>query len=449
MTISRINGAGWAVLDKLTTAQVNGLDANSTSALDKRAGHTDELGSIVSLVGGGRIVSLVQNGLDADGQYSIASGEIIRVPTLTASRSYVLEAADALDGDIMEVWVDPLAYAASAYTIAVIDGAGAGGTLVVLGAKGQAFHASFRFDALMGWRLYSGTSQGFVVDRFLADGTWTCPAGVRVALAVGCGAGGGGAGGISNSTADSRFAAGGGGGGGALMQSVHLFTTPHVSYSVFVGDGGAGGAPGAPGADGGDARIYQGGADIVCFRGAAGGRAQQSTFGTASISLLRTFGGPPVRGQQSVGWGFFGDDMSIDVGSVATTNAPSFGMFMQPGSGGMGNALGAGTSGVTNPNGGFPAGRGGEKGANAGTKNGGGGGGGGAPGPYGWGADGGVGGAGHATNGVAGGMGASAQPNHGAGGGGGGAGGSGGTSSGAGGAGGSGGSGRLYIMYAR
>lgn len=50
MSISRVKGAGWALNEKLTSAQQNNLDINVTYALDKRTGQTDTLDSEI-LVG--------------------------------------------------------------------------------------------------------------------------------------------------------------------------------------------------------------------------------------------------------------------------------------------------------------------------------------------------------------------------------------------------------------
>ncbi len=52
MTISRINGATWGVDDELTSAQINGIDVNTTYALDRRAAHSDTLSSTVTAASG-------------------------------------------------------------------------------------------------------------------------------------------------------------------------------------------------------------------------------------------------------------------------------------------------------------------------------------------------------------------------------------------------------------
>ena len=52
MTISRVKPANWAVNEKLTSAQMNAVDTNSTYALDKRNGQTDTLSSAVTVAFG-------------------------------------------------------------------------------------------------------------------------------------------------------------------------------------------------------------------------------------------------------------------------------------------------------------------------------------------------------------------------------------------------------------
>ena len=52
MTIGRVKPAGWALNEKLTSAQQNQVDLNTTYALDKRSGQTDTLASNVGVSGG-------------------------------------------------------------------------------------------------------------------------------------------------------------------------------------------------------------------------------------------------------------------------------------------------------------------------------------------------------------------------------------------------------------
>jgi hypothetical protein len=55
MTIARIKFPGWGPNEKLTSGQQNALDLNVTNALDKRAGQTDTLSSVVTVASGGSI----------------------------------------------------------------------------------------------------------------------------------------------------------------------------------------------------------------------------------------------------------------------------------------------------------------------------------------------------------------------------------------------------------
>jgi hypothetical protein len=55
MVISRVKPANWAVFEKLTSAQMNAVDINTSYALDKRTGQTDTLLSDVTVGAGGQI----------------------------------------------------------------------------------------------------------------------------------------------------------------------------------------------------------------------------------------------------------------------------------------------------------------------------------------------------------------------------------------------------------
>jgi len=280
-----------------------------------------------------------------------------------------------------------------------------------------------------------------------------CPPGVHKIIISGCGGGGAGGGGKPNSTSANRWIAGGGGGGGALYQWLVVDVTPGVTYQILIGAGGAPAGAGFDGGGGGETSFSPLPAGLasphaVVFPGAQGGKTQTTTYGVSLTGHYRAHGGSPVSGVAFRGWGNFANDTVMD--SVPSGIA-SFGAPIQFGSGGDGNGLGQGTSGLINPisggNGGYLGGTGGAKGADSSNERGGGGGGGGGAGPFGPGANGGAGGAGGAAN--AGAAGSDAAANTGAGGGGGGSGGTAAAGSGAGGNGGSGGSGRLTITYVR
>lgn len=53
MTITRVNPSGWAANEILTSAEMNAVDINVTSALDKRSAQTDTLSSIIDVASGG------------------------------------------------------------------------------------------------------------------------------------------------------------------------------------------------------------------------------------------------------------------------------------------------------------------------------------------------------------------------------------------------------------
>lgn len=55
MSISRVKSAGWSTNEKLTSAQMNAVDVNSTYALDKRSGQTDTLSSVITIASGGQL----------------------------------------------------------------------------------------------------------------------------------------------------------------------------------------------------------------------------------------------------------------------------------------------------------------------------------------------------------------------------------------------------------
>lgn len=81
MSIVRVNPSGWAFGAKFSSAQGNALDLNTTYALDKRAGQTDTLGSVVSTGGSGKIVAATAGGLtvSSGGTCEVASGGVINV----------------------------------------------------------------------------------------------------------------------------------------------------------------------------------------------------------------------------------------------------------------------------------------------------------------------------------------------------------------------------------
>ncbi|MBS2017194.1 MAG: hypothetical protein JST00_30195 [Deltaproteobacteria bacterium] len=446
MALSKIKALGWVLSEEIQAADLDAIDANIENALDRRPGQSDELGSIVSLAGG-RIIRQAQNGTDADGIYAIGGGQIIVAPTLTADRDYVLSTVGARENDLIEVWVNEYTLGTNGFVIRVVNGGGVGDTLAHLGKNGHGFRATFIYREPTGWCRYDGFLRGLVVQTFTTPAQWLCPAGVTFGFFIGCGGGGGGGGGRANSTTIDRWISGGGGGGGALEHMLVRSVAPLSLYDILPGGGGAGGVGGAgpktgePGEDGSDSTVELVGTRILAMHGAAGGRSQISTYATSSDAMVRAHPGGPTRGQLASGWSTFADDMVVN---AILADVPSFGIPLQPATGGHGNGTGTAVRGRVNEQGGHAGGAGGAKGGDSGQYRGGGGGGGGGAGPYGPGGDGGNGGRGGGAPGSDGG--------DGIGGGGGGGGGSGGsqiTASGPGGKGGTGGGGRIAVAYAR
>lgn len=454
MSIDRAYAPGWGVGEMFTSAQGNAIDINITNALDKRSGYGDILQSVVVCAGAGRIISSVQTGPNADTTWHPNGGNmIVRVPTLTAARSYTLGHTGATGGDKMSFYVEGTGASPSGY-VDIKNNVGTGlfrlgmvrtGTGMSEQAEGD--NAEFIFVG-SGWQLMKGAGPGMRAIPYLADAIWVAPPSVHKLQGFGCAGGAGGGGGKANSTAGNRWISGGGGGGGALYCSAVVDVVPGRAYEIYIGAGGAGGAAGSAGDPGGNTGIYDPilGDFILLFRGAQGGRTQVTTYGVSSSGTYRAHGGSPNAFINRSGWGNFADDMVMD---SVPSGILSFGIDLPAGSGGAGNGTDTGVAGSPNGTGStsHSGGSGGAKGADSGTERGGGGGGGGGAGPFGPGAAGGAGGAGGTPG--AGAAGSSAAANTGAGGGGGGSGGTAGAGSGAGGAGGNGGSGRLTLVYVK
>lgn len=104
---------------------------------------------------------------------------------------------------------------------------------------------------------------GIVTKTFTADGSWTCPAGVKYVIIWAQGGGGGASGGASdNPLNDSTNLSGSGSSLG--YQAVPV--TPGTTYSITIGLGGDGGLADQPGANGGDTSF-----DSYTFHGSSGG----------------------------------------------------------------------------------------------------------------------------------------------------------------------------------
>lgn len=315
---------------------------------------------------------------------------------------------------------------------------GEAGTAQSIEASIQAIADRTQFS----WATMVGLLSGGLVhvDAFLADGTWTRPPGVNLALLFACGGGGGGAEGGSPASTNNYRACGGAGGGGAQakFQLVSGLTDP--TYAVVIGPGGAvqNSGNGSQGYDG-SATTF---GSIATFSGGGAGGGTGTGASSSGANNTVSFGGSPVAGT--------GQPLQDNkLGAYATNSSPFIRDYPSGGGSSFSYSLGSVPyGGGNNPIGGFAGGGVGTNGSDN-TGLGGGSGGGGGAGPFGAGASGQSGGngvaSGSTTNGT---NGDSAAANTGAGGGGGGGGGSGGSlNNGNPGFGGAGGSGRLYVIW--
>lgn len=453
MTISRVNGAGWGVGDKLTSAQANSLDLNGTYALDKRSGQTDTLASVVSCSGAGRIIPTFVAGTDANTSYTAGGGNtVINASSgLTAARNYTLSTTGAIAGDRITV-------IGGAYDITVIDGYSST-TILVVGTSNSGLNHSrsgdFVFTGTRWIEMRSALGPELLRQLFTSNGTYTVPAGVYRLLVVGCGGGGGGGGGGNLRGASTTVGAGGGGGGGAAMiGATFVNTTPGATFAVTRGTGGAAGSVAAAGSDGTNTTF----GSTLTFRGAQGGTEGigASITPTGAVYVFSPGGGSVSGGVKAPAIAYDGGAYVAGTYTIAGTTPYPFWGMKHPGEGGYGRSGGAGVtggyshvSGTTGGSGTTTPGSGGAQGSSGGSYVGGGGGGGGGASAFG---DGGAGGAG--GNGVSGGAGLNGSSGSaggvGAGGGGGGAGGNSSVpSGGAGASGGAGGDGVLIVIPIR
>lgn len=116
-------------------------------------------------------------------------------------------------------------------------------------------------------------------QEFLANGTWTKPAGCRFAMAEGVG-GGGGSGG-SDGQGAGTVAVSGGGSSGLYGDTGIINVSATVNSAVTIGTGGAGGAAGNnPGSDGNLSRIILGGTTFTWN----GGQGSNGYTGNVSVA---------------------------------------------------------------------------------------------------------------------------------------------------------------------
>ena len=391
MSIERAYGQGWGVGEKLTSAQMNTVDANAAAGIDGRAGQIDAFMSLVVATGAGRIVSSVATGPDADKTFYVDGGNsIVRIPTLTAARSYLLGNSGATGGDRMFLYYEGTGGTVSGY----VDIKNAQGTGLFrlastiqaspnLNAEGDTCEFMFNGSS---WQLIQGAGPGLRAVRFTTTTTWICPPGVHQILARGWGGGGGGGGG-GNGWLSSAYPVSGAGGGAALASVQRIPVAPLTVYTITIGAGGSGGQTGVNdgfGNDGTDTTISVGSTILARFLGAAGGGSVATINQTLSYALWARGGGPikstspPVSASQpripsgtvvsvgNFGPGFGGMGAG---GNVATMLAYHFGIGSIEGyTGGAPGIVGSSPSGWSNleksfGGGGGAAGPGGDGGA--------------------------------------------------------------------------------------
>lgn len=269
MSLVRIKSPPFGVGEKVTSAQLNGIDQNIENALDKRLGQTDTLSSVVSCNTGtpARVIPTFRSTFDADTTYTISQGiSVLFAVGLTATRTYTFSNTGATPGDIVRL------YCNSGFPVIVKNAAAT--TLFQCGDGTHLDDDGYYCELLfLGFWVLSNQPMGSRnhSTTFTASGSWVCPKGVSWVVLEGYGGGGGGAGGAASTTVTSTDAGGGSGGGGARKSVLQVFVSPGTTYTVTIGGGGSGGAPGAAGSDGGDTTFANGGTNLAIFPGAQRG----------------------------------------------------------------------------------------------------------------------------------------------------------------------------------
>lgn len=309
MTIERTLGDGLPVGGTMTSWQANAIDANHENAIDKRAGQSDVFGSMLVATGSARIIPSVQTGPDASATFHVSVGaSLVRVPTLTAARTYTLGHSGATGGDRVLFAIVATGATASGYAeIKNTSGTGLFRLGRVTGDSPNDSAQDDRAEFIMGpdgqWALFGNARSARRRRTFTRSTTWTCPPGVYEVLLEGCGGGGGGAGGTKVPANISGYGTGGGGGGGATRYAHRQEVTPGVVYEIVIGTGGTGGAGSdiglSPGNPGGDSTFgVLGGAVLKRFPGGGGGRPGLFVQG-AAVGLA--LGGGTIKGWSASG----------------------------------------------------------------------------------------------------------------------------------------------------
>lgn len=251
------------------------------------------------------------DGADADTTYQPDAGtKFVRVASLTADRIYTLGTTGAVNGDEIEVYLDP------AVTKKITVKANGGTTIAVLGgdvtagvAVREARGARFIWNAgTSAWEKLPTNEAGVRAQFFEGVAgayTFVTPRDVRKLFGFIVGGGGGGGGGAGGITASVLQPGGGGGGGGGSMCTwFEMDVTPETSYTLTLGAGGAGGAGGAvnsdggAGGDGGTSTIALTSAPAVALvaqAGGMGGSAGLKGFTSPSGAVRVATGGGPMQ----------------------------------------------------------------------------------------------------------------------------------------------------------
>lgn len=242
--------------------------------------------------------------------------------------------------------------------------------------------------------LLGGQFKSPKVQTFMANGTYTVPAGVTVIQVSARGGGGGGGGGGSALTAggvSTQVGGAGGAAGGSTTQT--LAVLPGQTYVVTIGGGGAGGAGATPngnagntGSTGGNTNFTGPGGTVFAKGGGAGGQSAGNSTVNVNGAAYGYPGQTVASGSQTAGCG------GVAVVGTGRSGGDSSGGYAGAGGGAGGSATATLGGGLGSQGGTTIGGPGGASGASA-TANGqnggsaagnsgagGGGGGGGAPG---------------------------------------------------------------------
>lgn len=339
MTLSRTRGVPYGVGEEILSAELSAIDAQIEGALDKRAGQTDTLESVVQCSNPGRIIETVVSGADADTTYQAAQARNIRLTTaILADRIYTLSNTGAAAGDTITIFSE----VGFGYNVNVKDNGGT--SLLILGNGGtaDAKWATFLHTGT-GWVVMAAGVRGapsqYILSTGAGDisGSYTVPAGCYYVEIQCLGGGGGGGGGTGPNAA---LVNGGGGGGGATLGKFIVSVSPGDTLNATAGGGGAGavgntsGSSASFGDSGNPSFVTLSGNQVAYSPGAMGGTGPLYTGGAA----WHAAGGRSVRGVVAV--------LGIGYGNAAATaTAPStHADFPLPGQGGWGtqDAVGRG-----------------------------------------------------------------------------------------------------------